>query len=273
MYCNRLHAWWSTQSWLATFLSLWYSVLCTVESLSLLYISLYLDLYVLRDDACISQVSSYKPNSYVSWSTSELRVRLALRNRFKPSSKTFLLTVPRRYFCCRSFVLIMSSVFHAFASVNCCLVVIWRERADLLAALVCDVYCDCVTFPFGILGQVWYLIVFIPDPCCRSYCVVRIKFASLEANFGGDWGLLVYLIPLFSLSPNMTKCYWLGLYAFTISIKPDAYLHLISCGCKRKCVSVRCKCSTAPLKCTPACEYDGIDGANPTIMLLKINLL
>ena len=125
MYCNRMHAWWSTQSWLATFLSLWYSVLCTVESLSLLYISLYLDLYVLRNDACISQVSSYKPNSYVSWSTSELRVRLALRNRFKPSSKTFLLTVPRRYFCCRSFVLIMSSVFHAFASVNCCLLLLF----------------------------------------------------------------------------------------------------------------------------------------------------
>ena len=26
-----------------------------------------------------------------------------------------------------------------------------------------------VTFPFGILGQVWYLIVTIPDPCCLSY--------------------------------------------------------------------------------------------------------
>ena len=32
------------------------------------------------------------------------------------------------------------------------------ERADLLA-LVCDVYCDFVTFPFGIMGKVWYLIV------------------------------------------------------------------------------------------------------------------
>ena len=42
------------------------------------------------------------------------------------------------------------------------------KRADLFA-LVCDVYCDFVTFPFGILGQVWYLIVSIPDPCCLSY--------------------------------------------------------------------------------------------------------
>ena len=40
--------------------------------------------------------------------------------------------------------------------------------ADLLA-LVCYVYCDFVTFPFGIMGQVWYLIVSIPDPCCLSY--------------------------------------------------------------------------------------------------------
>ena len=35
------------------FLLLRYSVLCTVESLSLLYLLFYLDLYVLRDDAWI----------------------------------------------------------------------------------------------------------------------------------------------------------------------------------------------------------------------------
>ena len=28
-----------------------------------------------------------------------------------------------------------------------------------------------VTFPFGILGGVWYLIVSCPDPCCLSYFV------------------------------------------------------------------------------------------------------
>ena len=36
------------------------------------------------------------------------------------------------------FVLSISCVFHAFASVHCCLVVTCLERADLLA-LVCDV--------------------------------------------------------------------------------------------------------------------------------------
>ena len=29
--------------------------------------------------------------------------------------------------------------------------------------------CDFVTFPCGILGQVWYFIVLIPDRCCLSY--------------------------------------------------------------------------------------------------------
>ena len=43
-----------------------------------------------------------------------------------------------------------------------------KGRADLLA-LVCDVYCDFVTFPFVIRGQVLYLIVSIPDLCCSSY--------------------------------------------------------------------------------------------------------
>ena len=36
------------------FLLLWYSVLFTVESLSLLYLLLYLDLYVLGDETLIS---------------------------------------------------------------------------------------------------------------------------------------------------------------------------------------------------------------------------
>ena len=50
-------------------------------------------------------------------------------------------------------MLFMSCVCHAIASFHCCLVVKNRERVVLLA-LVCDVNCDLVTFPFGILGQV-----------------------------------------------------------------------------------------------------------------------
>ena len=65
-------------------------------------------------------------------------------------------------------MLFMSCVCHAFAPVHCCRVVTGRERADLLA-MVCDIYCEFVTFSFGILGQLWYLVVSIPDPCCLSY--------------------------------------------------------------------------------------------------------
>ena len=62
----------------------------------------------------------------------------------------------------------MSCVSHALASVHCCLVVTCWKGADLLT-LVGDVYCILVTFPYGILGQVWYLAVSFPDLCCLSY--------------------------------------------------------------------------------------------------------
>ena len=100
--------------------------------------------------------------------------------------KIFLLTVPRRtlfveHLCCvcvscvrrTSFVehlccVCVSCVSHAFASIHCCLVVTCWERADILA-LVGYVYCIFVTFLCGILDQVWYLIVSIPDLCRLSY--------------------------------------------------------------------------------------------------------
>ena len=62
----------------------------------------------------------------------------------------------------------MSCVSHAFESVHCCFVVTCWERANLLA-LVGDVNRIFVTFPYGILGQVWYLIVPFPDLCRLSY--------------------------------------------------------------------------------------------------------
>ena len=82
--------------------------------------------------------------------TSELRVRLALLNRFKPSSKIFW------YFTDRSgavlllwffYVFVLSCVCYVF--VHVCLYVLCGHllgRADLLA-LVCGVCCEFVTFP------------------------------------------------------------------------------------------------------------------------------
>ena len=64
-------------------------------------------------------------------------------------------------------VLISASAIRYLESIIFRLVVTCWERADLLA-LVGDVNCIFVTFPCGILGQMWYLIVSFPD-LCRLY--------------------------------------------------------------------------------------------------------
>ena len=47
----------------------------------------------------------------------------------------------------------------------------WSPAGKGLISWLSCVMLDCVivTFPFGILGQVWYLIVSIPDLCPLSY--------------------------------------------------------------------------------------------------------
>ena len=54
------------------------------------------------------------------------------------------------------------------ASVYMCLVITCWERADLLF-LVCGALLWVFHFPIGILGQVGYLIVSIPDLCTLTY--------------------------------------------------------------------------------------------------------
>ena len=112
---------------------------------------------------------SCKPNIYVSWSTSELKVRLAPLNRFKPSSKIFYWPFQGG----TSFVdlLCFCSVLCLLCFVRVCLYVLrghllgkgWPLGSRLWCLLwVCH-------FPIGILGQVWYLIVSIPDLCNLTY--------------------------------------------------------------------------------------------------------
>ena len=63
------------------------------------------------------------------------------------------------FYFCHVFVMLLCT------SVYCCLVVTCWERADLLALgkfKVCYIL-------IGLLGQVWYLIVSIPDLCPLSY--------------------------------------------------------------------------------------------------------
>ena len=78
------------------------------------------------------------------------------------------------------------------------LVVKCLERADLLA-LVCDVYFVFVPFPCGILGQVWYLMVSIPDLCRLSYFDIFLKsmildpFPTLKSDHGVQWNMFTYI--------------------------------------------------------------------------------
>ena len=48
---------------------------------------------------------------------------------------------------------------------------LWSPAGKVLTSWLLFVMsnCDFVTFSCGILGQVWYLIVLIPDLCCLSY--------------------------------------------------------------------------------------------------------
>ena len=100
------------------------------------------------------------------WTKGEVGAPL---NQFKPSSKIFLLTIPRHRLFWWSFMLFLSCfVILSCTSVCWCLVVTCWEKADLFA-LVCDVLLWRCRFPIGILGQVWCLIVSIPDLCPLSY--------------------------------------------------------------------------------------------------------
>ena len=64
---------------------------------------------------------------------------------------------------------VISVSCHSVFSVPCSLVVTCWEMADLLALLYVICYCVFVTFQYGVLGQVCFLIVWIPDLCLLPY--------------------------------------------------------------------------------------------------------
>ena len=79
-------------------------------------------------------------------------------NCLSPPVKVFLLTVPRRWFFCGSFLLVVLHVGVCFAvmSVSCSLVVTCWERADLFAVVIV-VFCHfpkCVLVHIKIKGEV-----------------------------------------------------------------------------------------------------------------------
>ena len=70
----------------------------------------------------------------------------------------------------------MFRVRDAVLSVPCNLVVTCWERPDLLALLRVMFACVFVTFPYGVFGQVLYLIVSIPDFCLLPYFVQNVGY-------------------------------------------------------------------------------------------------
>ena len=146
----------------------------------------------------------------MSWSTSELRVRLAPWNRFKPSSKIFLLTVSRWYFFCGSFM---------FFSVLCLLCL---SRV-------------CLFVPCGhLLGKGWLSFVvsnceFITFPLvtwvrCGTWLYWFLIFAPLLTLFHKPY------TPFVSLNPGNPLLYdktWIHRWIYWLS--GSALKHYIDC--------------------------------------------
>ena len=75
-------------------------------------------------------------------------------------------------------------------SVPCSLVVTCQERANLLALLNVMFSCVFVSSQCGVLGQVWYLIILIPDLCLLPYfnipCPGYLSLDSYTTTCQGD---------------------------------------------------------------------------------------
>ena len=87
------------------------------------------------------------------------------------SSPVFLLTVPRRCLFCGPFLLLVFRVCLSgavFTAHNSLVLTCW-EKSDLLALWYMMFSCVLSLFPCGVLGQVWFLIVSIPDLCLLHY--------------------------------------------------------------------------------------------------------
>ena len=145
-----------------------------IFALSSCYILIYMFLEMMHWEV---RGLSHKPNIYVSWSISELRVRLALWNRFKPSSEIFYWLIQGG----------TSFVDHlCFCSVLCLLCLcarlficaLWSPAGKGLTSWPSFVVSNCefVTFPFGSFVECGTLIVSIPDLCILTY------FRSLHAG-------------------------------------------------------------------------------------------
>ena len=109
------------------------------------------------------RILSCEQNIYVSQSKSALTVRLVLLNMFKSSSNCFIGCFKVMLFCGSYLLLIFHiCLYYVALSIPCSLLITCLKRSAHWA-LLSMMYYIYVTFPYGISGQVWYLIVSIPN--------------------------------------------------------------------------------------------------------------
>ena len=111
----------------------------------------------------------------MSWSTSELRVRFAPWNRFKPSTKIFYWPFQggTSFVDLLCFFSIFVFVMPLCASVYVCLVVSCLERADLLSLAVVS-NCEFITFPLvsWVRCDTWLYRFLIFAPLLTLVCIM-----------------------------------------------------------------------------------------------------
>ena len=135
-------------------------------------------------------------------------------------SKTFLLTVPRRYFFCLCIVFVMLSRMYIAA--------LWSPAGKGLTSWLSFVmfYCVFVTFPCGILGQVWYLIVSIPDRCHLSY-FKKLSTLPTFKNYIISKFNIAYVPPYFTIGNRYTSVLHARLRNEGSSLNTDIFLEII----------------------------------------------
>ena len=127
----------------------------------------------------------------------------------------------------------MFRVCHAVLSVHCNLVATCLERANLLACLYVMSSCVFITFPCGVLGQVWNLIVSIPDLCVLPYFDSLVYFRLLDMihvmtfDFHGSWeSELAHNSPLYPRTNQLGDEY----YNNVVSTQTYSYVHCGKCS-------------------------------------------
>ena len=145
------------------FILLRYSVVCVLLSHYLSFNSfLYLDLYVLGDNTSIYWESFMRTKHLKVLIHIRIKGEVGTENWFKPPSN--ILTD-------RSYEVLLFRIFVLWYCLVCVMQP-WDHllgQGWLLGSPECDIFLAFVTFPYGILGQVWYLIVSIPDLCLLPY--------------------------------------------------------------------------------------------------------